>query len=357
MRTSNKAFLYPLHAYRAPVFQTILAILEDNPHPNFKHENIIKHSGWQSLVAFLTQNGLANIFYTHLSESSDYFPDAQAVKAALRTSSLIDAGRYLSQKHTLKTIHVTLENANITYAIFKGAHVRESAYQQAWLRNTADIDVLITDVDRERAIKALRDAGMEYHPNPEVLSHEVTLSDADTSVDLHWHIMRPGRTRTDMTETLLEDAELSNGYRGMNPTATLFVLLTHPAINKYVCSPDAKLIKLVDLHLWMKHPDINHDELFLLINKAGLKAAAWSTLFLLRLLTQEQRYPKLFDKLQPGYLHRGYLMFWISRDLPTRFYKHRLLMRTAFSLSLHDNCRDMMRATAKLIGYALKRKE
>lgn len=340
--------------YRAPVFRATLGILEQNSCDWGYLESVINREGVQEFIAFLIQNGLANIFYEHLSKHSGESKDEQDIKNALRPYALSDAARYLSQKGTLKKIHKAFETAGVKYAVFKGAHVRESAYQEAWLRPTQDIDVLVSVNDKAAAIEALIETGMQYHPNPEVLSHEVTLTNADTAVDLHWHIMRPGRTRVDMTEYLLGDAVFANGYWGMNPTATMLILLTHPAINKYVCSPDASLIKMIDLCLWMKRPDIDQNELLALINRAGLRTAAWSTLLLIKLMTNEQRYQALYEQLQPGYIQSRYIEYWVSRDLPTRYYDHRYLMRTAFSLSLHDNLADMVRAVALLAGYRME---
>lgn len=346
-----------LQTYRAPVFRYVLSILANESISESEIVRLIGTGGHKKYVSFLNRNGLASIVYTHLSKHKGLLQDDDIVREALRPMALASAANYLSQKSTLTKIHKVLDAADISYAVFKGAHVRESAYEQPWLRTTADIDVLVSKKDQSGAIDALRNSGMKYHHNPEVFSHEVTLTNQDTSVDLHWHIMRPGRTRVDMTEILLENCEFANGFWGMNPTATLFVLLTHPAINKYVCSPDASLIKIVDLCLWMMRSDIDHDRLLWLIKTAGMKTAAWSTLYLVNLLTNNQPYPALHEQLLPNYLQRKYIEFWVSKDLPTRYYNHRWLMRTAFSLSLHDNIADMIKAVIQLVGYPVKSKD
>ena len=354
MQNANQPTHFDLFGYRAPAFRAALEILEKDSWPSTEVSKLVGQHGLENFISFLTQHGLANIFYEGIPKHNGESKDEQDIKDALRPHALSDAARYLSQRGTLRKIHMAFEAAGIKYAVFKGAHVRESTYAEAWLRPTQDIDVLVEGKDKAAAIEALREAGMAYHPNPEVLSHEVTLSNADTSVDLHWHIMRPGRTRVDMTEYLLSDPVLADGYRGMNPTATMFVLLTHPAINKYVCSPDAALIKLIDLCLWMRRPDIDQDELPSLINRAGLRTAAWSTLLLVKLMTNDQRYQALYEQLQPGYLQGSYIKYWVSRDLPTRYYDHRYLMRTAFSLSLHDKLTDIIRAVGLLAGYRIE---
>ncbi|MEP4147186.1 MAG: nucleotidyltransferase family protein [Halioglobus sp.] len=352
--TLAKKKRYDLINYRAPVFRSAMAILNGGPQSEIHVTQFIDQQGAERFIEFLHQNDLACIFHTYLSEQTNQSPALESVREALRPFAIAGAAKYLSQKRTLKKIHEVLEDASITYAVFKGSHVRECVYEQAWLRTTADIDVLVSKKDHSAAIDALKNSGMEYHHNPEVFSHEVTLTNSDTSVDLHWHIMRPGRTRIDMTDNLLENTTFTHGYRGMNSTATLFVLLTHPAINKYVCSPDASLIKLVDLSLWMKHPEVDRGQLLALINASGLRTAAWSTLFLLYLLTNGRDNKELIEELQPGILQRKYIQYWVSRDLPTRFYKHRFLMRAAFSLSLHDTVADIFRAVKELRAYRLE---
>lgn len=307
--------------------------------------------GALDLAAFLSRNGVSSILYSQFSDCFSGSRQLDALQEKMRERALADAASYLSQKKTLSKINEALGAAHIRYAVFKGALVRETLYKQPWLRPTLDIDILVATKDKTRAIKALEETGMRHRPNPEVLSHETSLIEGNVNVDLHWNVMRPGRTRMDMTDSLLEGRVLRNGYQGMNPTASMFVLLVHPAISKYVCSPDATLIKMIDVYLSGKNAEVDWQKLVSLIDSAGLRTAAWATFFWLHLLLAAEPFESLATELQPGRLQSSYIAHWISNDLPTRFYTHRNLMRTAFSLSLHDRPSDIYRAIVQLLTH------
>ena len=252
------------------------------------------------------------------------------------------------QKISLENIHNSLTSAGIKYAVFKGAHIRELVYDNPGLRPSADIDILITRKNRDIAIKALIDAGMQFIPNEEVFSHECMFVDKTSTIDLHWNIMRTGRTRFDLTESLLNNPVNLNGINYLNNESTLFVLLVHPAFNKYICSKDALLVRLVDLYKFLNKCQIKWDVLFKLIQKGGVNTAAWSTLYWLSNFTNIAINDSLNNIRKPNYIKRKYIEFWIKNNLPNKFYNHRLIMRLGLGIFLHDSVKDGFNAVWKL---------
>ena len=69
--------------------------------------------------------------------------------------------------------------------------------------------------------------------------------------------MRPGHTRIDMTEGLLARRQWSNGYWGLSDSDTVFLLLTHPAFVRYVCSPNMGLGRVADFLLWIQKRQVD----------------------------------------------------------------------------------------------------
>ena len=67
--------------------------------------------------------------------------------------------------------------------------------------------------------------------------------------------------------------------------AYLFILLLHPAFNKYICSKDAILVRLVDLHKFLNLFQIKWNIIIDLIQKGAVNTAAWSTLYWLSRFT------------------------------------------------------------------------
>jgi hypothetical protein len=344
-------YSYDLKTYRTPVFRTAIAMLDKDYDVTDDLGPLVEMHGVEAFLYFLQVNGLASIFHTHFSLIKNQIQDSDVLLDSLKTKSKTDAVRYLTQTSTLALMDKSFRAAGINYKVFKGAATRERVYPEPWIRPSADVDVLVAKDDKEKAIQVLVKAGMRYRPNAEVLSHEATLTYLKAAVDLHWDIMRPGRTRVDMTDALLSGV---GDNRLMEPTKNLFVLLVQPAINKYVCSPEATLVKYLDLHLSLKSADFDPLELAHLLSTAGLKTAAWSTLFMLELLTHRQQAPELSQSLAPGRIQRNYIQHWVSQDLATRFYLNRMLMRAGLGLSLHDGALDAARATLQLLRFKLR---
>src|SRR5512135_903246 len=169
-----------------------------------------------------------------------------ATAAALHDARMAAAMGYLAQRAALERIDSLFEADGLDYVIMKGAHVRECAYPDPALRPASDIDILSAPADRRRAASLLIGAGYTVHANPANISHEATFSQGMVDIDLHWHILRPGRTRADLTMELLARRQRVNGLWGLSVADTLFLMLTHPAFAKYVCSPNMGLLRVAD---------------------------------------------------------------------------------------------------------------
>ena len=80
----------------------------------------------------------------------------------------------------------------------------------------SDIDILIAPADRRPAAQVLIDAGYRVHAEPAIISHEATFSRGAVDIDLHWHMVRPGRTRVDLTAELLARRQRIKGQWGLS---------------------------------------------------------------------------------------------------------------------------------------------
>ena len=316
--------------------------------------NEAEKEGTNDFLQFLIFNGLAPLWHEALIKSGQINKINPEFAEKLRQVRLISEANYLNQKNTLIQIHNILTTAGIQYAVFKGAQVRELIYEKPGLRPCADIDILIPRQDRDKAIKTLINAGMRFLPNEEVFSHECTLMDKTTSIDLHWNIMRTGRTRIDLTEVLLKNPVNSNGINYLNNEASLFVLLVHPAFNKYISSKDALLIRLVDLYKFLNLIQFKWDIIIDLINKGSVNTATWSTLYWLSFFNRKALPHRALQIRKPSFCKRKYIEFWVNNNLPTKLYEHRLIMRFGLGIFLHDNIKDGLRAILILISRERK---
>lgn len=266
---------------------------------------------------------------------------------ALREARVSAAMGYLAQRAALDELDRLFDSAGIRWVAIKGSHVRELVYPDPALRPANDVDILIAPADRRRAAQALLDAGYSVHAAPANISHEATFSRGVVDLDLHWHMLRPGRTRVDLTEELLERRQRIGNQWGLSDSDTLFLMLTHPAFAKYVCSPNMGLGRVADFLLWIQKREIAWPAVLELLERAGLKTAAWTMLSWFRMLAGADVQAKLgawIDTVRPGRLRAAYLGQWLERDLPSRWLDKPFLMQFGFTLALHDHPGDVMHA-------------
>jgi len=301
-----------------------------------------------SFVNFIQLHNLAPIWYDILKKNGVESLVGSQVLEMLRRQALQSAANYLLQRQGLNTIKQAFSELNAPYAIFKGAHIRELIYAQQAVRPSCDIDVLVSRADKVRAIKLLSENGYTIKAKAKDISHEVTLASKTVSVDLHWEILRPGRTRVDLTAELLNNSTEYPVYRGLNNEATLFVMLVHPVFAKYTSSDLASLIRMVDLIKWLQLQEIDFEKVYSLLKCGGVKTAAWITCSWLKLLTGIEFPESFVQATQPSPIKRLYLNSWLQRNLVSSLSNYPFLIKTGFTLPAHDNLGDACRATIRL---------
>lgn len=267
--------------------------------------------------------------------------------AALRQARMSAAVGYLAQRAALERLDALFEAEGIPYLAMKGAHVRECAYFDPALRPASDIDLLIAPADRRRAARVMLDAGYAVHAAPANISHEATFTQGAVDIDLHWNILRPGRTRVDLTAELLARRQRTNGVWGLSGADTVFLMLTHPAFAKYVCSPNMGLARVADFLLWIQRRPADWPAVLRLLERAGLRTAAWTMLTWFRVLAPRELQGTLdgwLETVRPGRLRAAYLRQWLLRDLPTRWLERPFLIQLGFTLPLHDRPGDVLHA-------------
>jgi hypothetical protein len=197
------------------------------------------------------------------------------------------------------------------------------------------------------AIKAFKQQGFDFYAKSENISHEANLVKGKTSIDLHWDIMRPGRTRIPMTDTLLSTRQDHGSHWGMSNEANLFVMLVHPVFTKYATAPQASLMRTVDLAQVMAGKDWEVVKVIQLLETAGLKTAAWITLQWFRQLTHSTIANEAIEKLKPGKLRQKYLNWWLEKNLASRLQGKPIYVQLGFTLPAHDTPTDAIQAVKK----------
>jgi hypothetical protein len=302
-----------------------------------------------SFADFLFTNGLTSYWHDHVLAKEVAEETTSGFINALKRGRSAEAAFYLSQKSALWELDRLFDSESIIYAAIKGAHVRELVYADPALRPATDIDILISPDQRETAARALLGAGFELHADAENISHEANFTRGPLAIDLHWDILRPGRTRVEMAQSMLSRRQRIDDFWGLDDTDTVFLMLVHPAFAKYVCSPNMGLIRVVDFILWLRRRPVDWDAVAERLHDTGLKVAAWTVLQWLAILLEPKSVPVpgiFIDEICPGPSRARYLTYWLRNDLPTRWFDKPLLIQLGFTLPLHDRPSDAQRAIA-----------
>lgn len=273
---------------------------------------------------------------------------------ALRRARDASVARYLLQRRAAVRACAALARADLPCALIKGAALREWLYAPAALRPADDVDILVAPEHRDCAVRALAGAGFAFYGMRQTISHEATLSDGYTSVDLHWHLFRPGRSRIDLAQVLMQAGRTDGPLPHLHADANLLIGLVHPAFAKHVNGRASKLIRAVDLdrHLRTAPPDWHW--IMGVLESAGLRVAAWATLHWLGSLLDTPLDHAVLERLAPGPVQRRYLAFWIDRRLPDALGTVPGLVQGAFTLALHQRPADALRAATALARCRLE---
>lgn len=317
-----------------------------NGTPSTSMIDILQEGGQELLNSIQDQD--LGAWWHHSLQSNDLLQvlPHDAVDA-LRHARVAATAGYLVQRDALNQVDRLFEARAIDYAIMKGVHVRECVYPEPALRPASDIDILVAPDDRQRAARVLLDAGYAAHPDPTNISHEATFVRGAVAIDLHWHMLRPGRTRVELTADLLAGRQRTNQLWGLSDDDTLFMMLTHPAFAKYVCSPNMGLARVADFLLWIHKRPVDWPATLQLLERAGLMTAAWTMLTWFRMLAPPDAHATLdgwIETVHPGRLRAAYLRQWLLRDLPSRWLDHPFLIQLGFTLPLHDRPDDALHA-------------
>lgn len=302
--------------------------------------NNIVRLGSRQFFCFVIDNRLAPLWFDFLTDSgmADQFPSE--LVANLRRHKLNAAALQLIQAKVLNQVQQIFEAQNIHYLVFKGAGLGHTLYEIPVHRPSADIDIHIYPKDRDKAVAKLAQAGFDFYADRHCISHEVTLTKHSVAIDLHWALLRPGRTRMDVTGYLFANAIRLPQFWALNNQASLFVMLMHPVFTKHLNSPSSLLINLLDLQKLLQAEEPDWHQVISILSSAGNKTAAWCSLYWLQKITGTSAPAELMAAVQPGRLRQHLARYWIERNSAAGSTPFRLQWARAFSLTLQDSVRD-----------------
>ena len=302
----------------------------------------------EEFITFLYHQGLDQMWLAFLLQQEPLPAKWEETIKDLKQDALHTAATQLMQRKILQDTRDAFEQADIEYLGFKGAHLRHTIYADPTHRPVCDIDILVRDEQKFNAVKALLQAGFSARHAEENISHETSLHKNNVWIDLHWHLMRPGRTRINLNDYLFEQRQAFGEFTGLTNEASLLVMLIHPAITKYVNGSASSLRHLVDIHRLTQCDDISWERLIDMLDRSGTQTAAWASLTWLQMLADEPMYEDLTSQLKPGTLKTSWLRFWLNNNLASKLAERKMIVRSGFSLALQDNLKDVLNAVSTL---------
>jgi hypothetical protein len=299
--------------------------------------------GGPEFVELLLHYDLAAWWHARVSSDEGWWSGPEMQRQQLHAARLAAGARYLAQQLAIAEVDRLFNAAGIPYAVMKGVLVRELLPADPSVRAADDIDVLVSPADRQEAARLLVGAGFKMHLDPRNVSHEISLQTHTADIDLHWNILRPGRTRTDLTAELLSRRIRVNGFWGLSDSDSTFIMLVHPAFAKYVCSPHMGLGRVMSFLLWSSRAAAHWPAVMELLERAGVKTAAWATLTWFEALAPQRLQPLLGswrNAIRPGPVRARYLELWLRHNLPSRLIAHPWPIQFGLTAFLHDRPSD-----------------
>ena len=253
----------------------------------------------------------------------------------------------------LKELSCRLQRSGIPWIVFKGAQLAEEAYEETFLRVGVDSDVVVLPRHKEEVARILEEMGLTPKPGFLQATAQHDFGNGGELVDLHWEILRPGRSRISLAELAIEKRKKFGEVLWVaDPPTTLAVLMIHTAISDYVTQ---RLVRALDILRWVYlFPESVAgavDEIL----RSGVAPGAWLVGMWLKEIFGWGLPEEELNRLRPGWFRCAYLRRWLKND-PLRCYeRHRLVTQGAFSLVLQENGADILRALVHFFGDSCRK--
>ena len=221
--------------------------------------------GADAIMAACEREGVTSLVHARFAEMTASQPVPPELMQPFAARAQRYAARSLLCISEARRIQQALSTAGIPALWLKGIALGQWLYPQAYLRDTADIDLLLPDhVTALRAAEALEPLGYVL-PNPHIAGNELVFEllawseRAQLELDVHWelanHALFARRFRWEDLWIGSQQLEgLGRDARGLSICHALLHASVHRALNAITGQKD-RLRWLYDIHLLMQSLD------------------------------------------------------------------------------------------------------
>ncbi len=306
-------------------------------------------------LSFLMWHGLAGIWNEALANQVSSPERARSVASAaleeLRCRLAVlqrqQLAHQLMQDAVMRATSDALNRASIAFVWLKAAAIRSELYARPGLRPSTDLDLLVAPNDRQGAIRALESIGAEAIASENSSSHEQVMRLRSVDLDVHWHLLAPGRLRDCVTEDILRDRVITEAGPRPSNLHMVALALIHPAFAKHVCSRHMGLNRVVDTLRMLRSWNVDSEDLVQLTKRWGGYTGARASLHWLSKISDSARLSQLNMTFRENAETRRdrYLARRIDQNWPDRWVdRSRLVLGLTFSVWLQDSLADALRA-------------
>ena len=187
-------------------------------------------------------HGLMGQLYQRLHSAPDWEAQPLSLRERLDDYVLLTVGRSQHRRATAEAITTGLYEAGIASVLLKGTVLAHSVFEHAWLRPSADIDVLVAPEDVTETNRVLSALGYRAAPALEdpMASYQRAWLPADASalahsIDLHWRLSnRQLVAKTIAPEVLLSRSKPLEAVGANARKPNNAALLIHAALHRAV---------------------------------------------------------------------------------------------------------------------------
>lgn len=216
---------------------------------------------WRGWLESLEEHGLSSLLFSHLRTCDSGIRPPAEIFSALRTTYFAGVARIMVRRTQLDNILKRFAAKEIASLVLKGAALGEMVYDDVFQRPSADIDILVSKEDYEKARGVLLDSGYRSKRGDRSRQmgwscDEEFMPAADDEerqyvVELHWALTSDVQLLSKIeTDGLFGRAEgipgLNQAIQVLHPVDALVYACLH-LVYKHI--NELRLIWLYDIHL------------------------------------------------------------------------------------------------------------
>jgi hypothetical protein len=319
---------------------------------------------WEYIRRVAVHNGVTPLVYATLKTLSLTEQIPPATLQTLRSEFFGNFQHTLKLTNELLRLLSLLEKNNVRAMPYKGPALASLLYEQVWLRQYVDLDLLIREGEMNRAMEVLSEAGykplaepaQEFEPIRNDKAYTLARQDGGVIVELHWDI-------TGRLSFVSSNFDVQQIWKNAQP----HILRSHEIL---VPSPEDHFMILsihASQHCWERlcwicdiaelirtHPDLNWDRILTRARHLRIERLILMSVLLANTLLGAPLPAAIASRLKADSVPQSLaptVRAWIFRESSAPL---SVFETYPFSLSVRESLRDRARVLRAMIRFRMR---